>query len=70
MGIAQVRPEYAHLYPALARGQWYPVLQTDEQGRALRVRVGPDLVEVAAEHVARRREAEAREAEAREAEAR
>ena len=58
MAIAQVRPEYAHLYPALARGQWYPVRQAGEDagdGRAVRVEVGTSMVEVAAEHVVRRR---------------
>ena len=61
MGTAQVRPEYAHLYPALARGRWYPVLRggASENGRAVRVEAATGLIEVAAEHVVRRRGVEA-----------
>jgi hypothetical protein len=57
MAMAQVRPQYAHLYPALARGHWYPVGQ--EAGDAgdpgtIRLEAGAELVEVAAGHVVRR----------------
>ena len=57
MGTAQVRPEYAHLYPALARGRWYPVVGGggSEDGRAVRVEAAAGPIEVAAEHVVRRR---------------
>jgi hypothetical protein len=52
---AQVRPEFAHLYPALTRGRWYDVdqggrEQNGDSRRTLHVECEAGLVEVAADH--------------------
>lgn len=63
MATAQVRPEYAHLYPALARGQWYQVCReavVPQDDAELVVEAGVGPVEVAVAHVVCRRGAEAR----------
>ena len=56
---AQVKPEYAHLYPGLQEGEWYSVNQTareidSDTARALHVEAGTGLVEVAVDHIVRR----------------
>ena len=57
---AQVKPEFAHLYPGLAPGEWYHVHQSareldSDRARALHVEAGAELVEVAVEHIVRRK---------------
>ncbi|HUF36140.1 MAG TPA: hypothetical protein VMN37_09330 [Gemmatimonadales bacterium] len=57
---AQVKGEFAHLYPALAPGEWYAVNQgarelDSDSARALHLEAGEDLVEVSVEHIVRRK---------------
>ena len=56
---AQVKREFARLYPGLEPGQWYPVDQTSRDIESdapdeLVINAGGRLVEVKTEHIARR----------------
>lgn len=57
---AQVKPEFAHLYPGLAPGAWYHINQSareldSDRARALHVEADSGLVEVAVDHIVRRK---------------
>ena len=63
---AQVRREFADQYPALAPDRWYPVNQTareldSDSAHAVHVQADGGLVEVATEHIERRKVGEAEE---------
>ena len=64
MAMAQVRPQYAHLYPELARGRWYPVGREGEgvsgDPGTIRLQAGGGFVDVSEDHVVRRQGAEVR----------
>ena len=56
---AQVKSEYAHLYPGLQQGEWYNVNQTareidSDSAHALHLEAEAGLVEVAVDHIVRR----------------
>jgi hypothetical protein len=55
-----IKSEYAHLYPDLRPGAWYHINQSareleSDKARALRVEVEGKLVEVAVDHLQRRK---------------
>lgn len=56
---AQLRPEFAHLYPGINPGEWYHINQSareleSNRADALRIEVGEELVEVNVDHIQRR----------------
>lgn len=55
-----IKSEYAHLYPQMRPGTWYHINQSareleSDKARALRVEVAGELVEVAVDHLQRRK---------------